>query len=261
MGMGSIPTGFGGFGGAGGSTIGMTGGQANFNPNTTAAVSDDKGGLKAYDPTTMAETRAPVAAAQPVQNTVPDYITNWLQAGGQSPTPVMKLGMTGDTSLQSARGALTASPKPKVAQTTGAYNGVKTPTTTPTAAPPAPTSTFVKPMQGKAPVYSYKGQYGAVNNAMLDKISPAGIKAILGGDYGHPDLQFAGAARYLPADQNFYNYATWRLGTAGMGGTSAATQDPYILARNQPGAQLDANGRPYTNPGYYNSGYGGSNSS
>jgi len=91
----SLPTGFGGLG----QTFGMTGGQANFNPTTTAAVSDNKGGLKAFDPSSMAETRAPgpkpEAIARPAgydSSGLPDWQANWLQNGGTAAVPQMMTG-------------------------------------------------------------------------------------------------------------------------------------------------------------------------
>lgn len=151
-GTGGLPTGF------GLSTVGMTGGQANYNPTTTAAVSDASGGLKAFDPTTMHETRAPGpkpdAIARPAgysSSGLPDWQTNWLQNGGQSTVP--SLGQ----SAPAAQGPgsvnpVNMAPPPPVKKTTpnaGATSSVgpvKGGTAAAPGAAPAATNTGITPI-------------------------------------------------------------------------------------------------------------------
>lgn len=89
----SIPQGMQGMWGGTGAPVGFGGGSS---ANTVEAVKDATGGLKAYDPTTMAGTtkaptpEAPKFAAAGMDTTgLPSYVTNWLAQGGQGSMPTM----------------------------------------------------------------------------------------------------------------------------------------------------------------------------
>jgi hypothetical protein len=168
----SVPSGFfGGSGLSGASTAGFVGGQ--MNPDTTAAVTNAKGDLTAYDPAKMAMTLSEDAYTPKQPQTqaiagydssgIPSWQSNWLQNGGQGTLKMPEAGVTGDVQT-SAKGELFKPPTP-IAPIPPPVKKVTTPAKTTTTAPKTTTAaagpglTMVPQGNNNSPVLAVNDQW------------------------------------------------------------------------------------------------------
>jgi len=211
---------------------GSTFGSNNTSPAGTTPGSNIGGRFTEFNPATMGDTfEAPKVAPPPAvaagmsASGLPAWQTNWLQSGGKGDltAPVSAVGGATNNNTAAVKAVNPAQPtyhQPGV----GSYRGVQTgggTTTTPTTQP-GTQSTYMAPRQGAAPAVNL-GSSG-VTMQMLDKVSDAGIQQMLARNWNSPDLAYAGPIRGLAqtwtkgVPEDFFKYAQWRLGTAGMAG-------------------------------------------